>query len=291
MKRIALLIGLIAAIAGTINAQIFYEVSGNGLKQPTYIFGTHHLAPISIIDSISGVRAALDAAEQVVGEIDLVNSPMAAAKAMMPYVMAPSDSTLTTLLPKDRFQALDSVFKSYSGGLSLKLFDQMRPMVATTALTAEIYKKQLKDTGQLDTWIQQQAKLKAKPIIGLETAEFQAEILFTTTTLKQQAEGLVELLENPERSVTIANQITEAYMSQDSERLLALAQEDEQESAMDPKFQEALLEKRNKDWAEKLITIMQNAPTFVAVGALHLYGDVGLVKLLQENGYEVEALR
>ena len=48
---------------------------------------------------------------------------------------------------------------------------------------------------------------------------------------------------------------------------------------------------RNKAWAEKLPTIMKAAPTFVAVGALHLPGEKGLLKLLKSQGYTVEPVK
>ena len=53
----------------------------------------------------------------------------------------------------------------------------------------------------------------------------------------------------------------------------------------------SIIYNRNKAWAEKLPAIMKAAPTFVAVGALHLPGEKGLLNLLKRQGYTVEAVK
>ena len=52
-----------------INAQLLYKISGKDIKKPSYIVGTFHVAPASFVDSIPGLRAAMDEAEQVCGEL------------------------------------------------------------------------------------------------------------------------------------------------------------------------------------------------------------------------------
>ena len=47
-------------VAFSANAQLLWKVSGNGLTQPSYIIGTHHLAPFSIMDSIAGLQKAMN---------------------------------------------------------------------------------------------------------------------------------------------------------------------------------------------------------------------------------------
>ena len=49
----------ILCFAFSANAQLLWKISGNGLTQPSYVMGTHHLAALSIKDSIQGLQAAL----------------------------------------------------------------------------------------------------------------------------------------------------------------------------------------------------------------------------------------
>ena len=56
---------LFICVAFSANAQLLWKVSGNGLNQPSYIIGTHHLAPFSIMDSIAGLQKAMKETQQV----------------------------------------------------------------------------------------------------------------------------------------------------------------------------------------------------------------------------------
>ncbi len=58
-------------VAFSANAQLLWKVSGNGLTQPSYIIGTHHLAPFSIMDSIAGLQKAMNETQQVYGELKI----------------------------------------------------------------------------------------------------------------------------------------------------------------------------------------------------------------------------
>ena len=75
-RRITALLSLAVLFCISTSAQIFYKVEGNGLKNPSYIFGTHHLAPLSVIDEVPGCRDAYKSASQVVGEIDMTVNQM-----------------------------------------------------------------------------------------------------------------------------------------------------------------------------------------------------------------------
>ena len=94
---------LFICVAFSANAQLLWKVSGNGLNQPSYIIGTHHLAPFSIMDSIAGLKKAMNETQQVYGEIKMseMQSP-ATMEKMQKAMMIESDTTLNSLLsPKD----------------------------------------------------------------------------------------------------------------------------------------------------------------------------------------------
>ena len=171
-------------------------------------------------------------------------------------------------------------------GLDLSMLEPMKPMVVTTMVTVGITAKEVPDFNpaeQLDTWFQASGKKDGKKIIPLETAEQQAALLFNFTPISLQAEALTELLNEPEKSVENARKLTQAYMKQDLNAMLELSQQEDEH----PEFMEALLDKRNADWLTKLPAIFNDGSTFVAVGALHLAGDKGVVEGLRKLGYTV----
>ena len=94
MKKTLALVMLLCIALGA-QAQLLWKVSGNGLDRPSYVMGTHHLAPLSIKDSISALQQAIDQTEQVYGELvmDEAMKPENMMK-MQQAMMLPADTTL-----------------------------------------------------------------------------------------------------------------------------------------------------------------------------------------------------
>lgn len=282
---------LLVAFAVPASAQVLYKVEGNGLASPSYVFGTHHLAPISVLDQF-GAKAPYETVTQVVGEIDMTQDQMALAQAMQPHMMAPADSTLSKVIAPEDFTVISEEFKKWAPmqGMELSMLDMMKPMAVTTMVAATMAQQAMpgfNPAEQLDSWFQLQGKNEGKKIIPLETVEQQATVLFDTTPISYQAEALVELLKDPSKALENTKALTEAYNNQDLDKMLKLS-EDEDEH---PEFMIALLDKRNADWLTKLPAIFKEGPTFVAVGALHLAGDKGIVEGLRKLGYKVTPMK
>lgn len=277
----------------SMSAQIFYKVEGNGLKSPSYIFGTHHLAPLSVIDEVPGCREAFNNAEQIIGEVDMTIDQMELAMKMQPYMLAPSDSTLSKVIAPEDFARINEEFKKWAPmpGMELSMLDMMKPMVITSMVSVQMVKEKLpgfNPTEQLDTYFQGQGKAKGKQVKGLETPEFQAGVLYGSESIADQAKALVELLDNPDENVSKSQELNDAYLAQDIDALFKLTEKENEDSST---FLEILINKRNKDWIEKLPAIMNEAPAFIAVGALHLPGENGVVEGLRKAGYTVTPIK
>lgn len=86
------------------NAQLLWKISGNGLKQPSYVFGTHHFAPLNIVDSIPQLLTTLRSIDQVCGEIvmDDMQTP-AVMQAIQQGVVIPGDTTLQMMYSPEQY--------------------------------------------------------------------------------------------------------------------------------------------------------------------------------------------
>ena len=288
MKLFKSILSLFLAVSAvSASAQVLYKVEGNGLTQPSYVFGTHHLAPISVIEQF-GAAEPFNNSTQVVGEIDMTQDQMQMAMAMQSHMVAPTDSTLSKVIPSDEFQTVNEQFKKWAPmpGMDLTMLEPMKPMVISTMVVVGMTREAMPDFNpeqQLDTWFQSTGKEQNKVVIPLETAEQQAEILFDTTPISYQADALVEMLKNPKKALEQTKNLNDAYMAQDLAKMLQLSEEDDEH----PEFMIALLDKRNADWLTKLPAIFKDGSTFVAVGALHLAGDKGIIEGLRKLGYTV----
>ena len=76
-------------VALSANAQLLWKVSSNGLSSPSYIMGTHHLAPLSVKDGITGLQKAMDETQQVYGELKMsdIQSPATIQKMQKMMMM------------------------------------------------------------------------------------------------------------------------------------------------------------------------------------------------------------
>ncbi len=277
------------ALAG--HAQLLWKVSGNGLGRPSYIFGTYHMAPSSMIDRIAGIDQAIEACDVVVGEVEkdsLMSSEVQArmAKAMM----APSDSTLDKLLSPQGYAIVEKVFNKYFGTMGVKLsqMKNLKPSAISTqmqAMQAIKYFPNFNANDLIDVAVQARANDEGRPSIGLESVQEQIDLLFNGP-LTEQAQGLLEACKQDEFFQAQSVALADAYMAQDLNKLFAVmtdATKGDSEEIM-----EMLIYKRNRNWAQKLNVMMPERAMLVCVGAGHLPGDKGLLQLLRNMGYTVE---
>lgn len=273
---------------------LLWKISGNGLQKPSYLFGTHHLVPISFLDSVSGIWDAFDKTEQVVGEIDMSNMMEMQMKIMGEAIMPPEVTYQTLLSPEDA-ALLDSMLRAVVG-INLEQLGQLKPAMLSNLISVSLYQQYYPATAtdeNIDLYFQEEAQKRSHPIVGLETTEDQTYVLLHLQTLERQAELLICMVKHPELLKEQMDELQAAYHAQDIERLLRLY---EKETPNDPcpsteEENNALNSDRNQKWLERLPAIMQEKPSFIAVGCLHLPGDDGLIEGLRELGYSVEAVK
>ena len=293
MKRLITLLLVVAATLGA-QAQLLWKVSGNGLDQPSYLFGTYHLAPLGIKDSIAALPQAMQDVQQVYGEIVMADmmKPEPLMK-MQQQMMLPADTTLKSLFSPAEFETIAQAVQEYLK-VDIALLDRMKPAALMQQLTVLFYLKHTPGYNpqeQLDASFQQEATKAGKKVGGLETVQSQLDILFNKP-LRRQAEDLYCFLSNPDKAERQAKEVIAAYAAQDLDAMLRLMEEKEG-TKCDPTPEEMaqLLYDRNHAWVKQMPALMQAAPTLFVIGAGHLPGDQGLIKLLQAQGYAVEALK
>ena len=284
-------------------SQLLYRINGNGLAKPSYIVGTYHLAPASFAEKIPGLAEAFDACEQVYGEMEMseVSSPEKQL-AIQQQQMLPDGKTLTSLLTADQLTRLNALMRDIFGkDLNNEAFaaqmNHLSPALLSNTILMITYAKDNLDllTGDqsklLDGHFQALAAQQGKAVKGFESADFQTEALFGKS-LEQQVEELMCMVDHYREITDMAEFISEAYFSQDLDQLNDLTEE-ESESACGSSDEDndRLLYNRNADWVKAMPEIMREKPTFFAVGAAHLCGEKGVLTLLRQAGYTVEAVK
>lgn len=291
MKKILFSIAAIA-MALSSQAQLLWKVTGGDSKGDSYIFGTHHIAPVAILDSIQGFADALNSVSTVYGELEMaeMTSP-AVQQVAMRHSMAPADSTLSKLLSAEQLDSVSAVLGKYTGGmLTAAALDPMKPVVVSTQLgmmQSMVAFPEFTGQQQLDQVIQERAQLAGKTVKGLETAEQQFAILMGGS-LSRQAEQLMKDIRKEEKTIEDAKTLAAAYMSADLDAMERLF--NDPETGMSPETAKALIYDRNDNWIAQLREILPADKVMIVVGAGHLVGEKGILSQLRNAGYEVTAV-
>lgn len=300
MKKILLSLALTAVMLGA-HAQLLYKISGNGLSAPSYIVGTYHLAPVSFVDSIPGMRQAIADTQQTYGELVMDEMMSADSLALMQQaMMLPAGMTLDKLLTADEMTRLNAYMKELMGmdmtnPLLAQQMGKMTPSALSTTISMFSY---MKKSGSIDVqngfddYFQKEALRQGKGVGGLETMAFQINVLFKGQTLERQKELLMCQIDNADFMDEMEKDVIHAFFSQNLEALKK-AMDKKLNNSCDsrPEEDDILIYNRNANWLKKMPALMAQKPTLFAVGAAHLIGDKGVLQLLRTAGYTVEGMK
>jgi uncharacterized protein YbaP (TraB family) len=265
---------------------VFWEVTGNGLSQPSYLFGTFHLLSHRYVDSLTNVTNKFTTAKTIVSEL-LIDSTMT-MKMMASAQM--KGTTLNKLLTPEQFKQTNDWLHELSG-YDLTMFNGMNPMTIEILLMTMMQQKYFPlDPGQdvvMDLYFQQRGTRDKKQVIGLETFDEQTHAIFGQFTYERQAQLLTTAVKKRNSAEEELRNMNRFYREGNLGKLEALMY-DEMYTAAETAV---MLDNRNKKWMQQLPGLFKQQPTFVAVGAMHLAGENGLVTLLRKEGYTVKPIQ
>ncbi|MEI7736075.1 MAG: TraB/GumN family protein [Ferruginibacter sp.] len=260
---------------------LLWEISGNSLSAPSYLFGTFHLICKEDIPIGTQLKTAVATAKEMYMELDM-DDPATMLGGLMMMSMK-GETTLQSLYTEAEYKKLETFFKD-SLHTSLGMFKKTKPFF----LSAMLYPKMLpcKTMTGVEEQLMQLAKQNKKQIQGLETMAFQASV-FDSIPYKDQAKELLKSIDSMDTYKKYFAKMVQVYKNQELKKIAVLFNDNEFGMQNN---QDILLDKRNANWVVKLKEIMQNESVFIAVGAGHLVGEKGLIKLLRKAGYTVRAL-
>ncbi len=280
----------------TVNAQsgkprpleksLLWEISGNGLTRPSYLYGTIHM--ICKDDAALGdsLVAAIERSDRVYFEVDMDNL-MEMLTAFKDFKMK-NDTTLADLLSKEDYERVKEYMESKSTLLPFSKLETYKPMLASSLLMESGIG--CEESVAMEQLILEIAKKNRKRVEGLETMSYQASI-FDSIPYKLQAEQLLKYVKdggNQPGADKQFEEMIEAYKEQDIEKLGEFVSTDEGGLS---NYEDILIFHRNRNWVDKLKNIMPGKSLTVAVGAGHLAGEKGVIRLLRKEGYTVRPIK
>jgi len=262
---------------------LLWQISGNGLQKPSYLFGTIHMICSEDALLSDSLKNAIRNSDVVYFEVDMDN--LFEMLGVVRKMKMRDDTTLADLLDKADYDKVKNYFQDKGTLLPFSILETYKPLLAASMLMENGTECQSPEA--MEEVILKEAKRNGKRVKGLETMAYQMSI-FDTIPYKMQALQLVKYVDDADKGQTDNKEydkLLQAYKDQDLSKLEELTKTTDMGIS---NFTDILLYNRNQNWVEKLKTILPDQAVIIAVGAGHLPGEKGVINLLRKAGYTVK---
>lgn len=284
MRTLAIIAVLAAFACNTTRKQavkprtdaLLWRITGKG-SNPSYLYGTMHIVCAEDMSIGDSLKSAMDRSGRLYLELDM-DDPMMMMKTAQLSML--KEGSIKELAGQERFERIEKFMKD-SIGLPSTLFNRMKPF----ALMSLMYTK-IPACGRTESYEQRlmdMAKKGKKEVVGLETVEEQFGIFdrIPDTTELRMVMDMIDDFGTQRRQFSEMSQL---YRKRDLEGLGAMIQSSPDMAGME----DVMLWDRNKRWIPAMEKAMSSGPVLFAVGAGHLPGEEGVIRLLRKAGYRVE---
>jgi len=269
------------ALSGSFDKGILWQVSKAGQKT-SYLLGTIHSDHSSVTTLPAQVERAFNESMSFTAELDLNLASMMQAQMQM---MLPSNQSLQKIIGNQQYSQCIKLMSGY--GVPEMMVDRMKPW----AIAAQLSMPKPTTGLFLDLKLYQMAQQKGLKLYGLETVEEQMGV-FEAMTQRQQKVMLAQAIKDHPQMPQKISTLIRYYNQRDLRGLLAFSEAElkRTDPAIKAIMENKLINERNQRMVERMQPQLANGKAFIAVGALHLPGNRGILQLLENRGYRVRAV-
>ncbi|MFQ2099926.1 TraB/GumN family protein [Aeromonas sanarellii] len=261
----------------------FYRI--NKGSEQHWLLGSIHAGKPSLYPLPDPVERAWQQSRALVMEVDMTHISQAQWQEMGAITRLVDGKTLKDHLPIDLYRR--TLIAAGQNGLNESMLAPLRPWFAAITLTqAALERTGFRGEFGVDQHFAKRANDGGKPIVGLETLLEQLGYLASvgdnqTLMLESTLDELPEL----EKGFT---EVMAAWQNGDQATLINLLKEEMAPPKLQAWLEQTLLAERNRNWVKKWPSLPNES--FIVVGALHLYGEHGLLALLEQQGWRITPL-
>jgi len=252
--------------------------------QPSYVFGTMHIGDSEITTLAPPVQKAFTSARILLTELKMDYATMATVMRNMYFA---DERTLQAIIGQPLFDQVAARLAEL--GISRKAAKKMRPWAVMSVLGVAQLGNEGGTAGTgLDVKLYTDAMRQGKLVEGLETADEQLAV-FENLPKQAKIDMVRSVIADKQRSLAEYKKVRAAYLARDLKRLLEMADEEakgEYGQFMQAFNREGIIE-RNHRMTTRMQKHLDGGAAFVAVGALHLPGEQGILRMLEQRGYRI----
>lgn len=253
---------------------LLWEVSGNGLSKPSYLYGTIHMICSSDYFLTDKTKKAFESSEKLMLEINF-SDPKEMSEMRQ---LAMGKEPLSKKLNPEQLTKLNAILKKTTG-MTVQQVDSFSLLTVMSLIS-------MKTFGCLDLKFYEmefieQAKKRNIEIGGLESVKEQFGILENAYTNNE----MIAMFEESTSDET--SKLVSTYKTENIDSLYAVTTD---EKFTSQKTKKIILDERNLNWIKKMPELMKKQSVFFAIGSAHLGGDFGVINLLRKTGYTVRPI-
>ncbi len=260
---------------------LLWKISGNGLTQPSYLFGTIHMIGSEDYIFPASWDRALDETKQLYLELDMDDPGM--MMKMMTGSMMTGGKSLKDFTTAEEYAAIETFFRD-SLNQQLAIFSKMKPMLIASIIYPSMVRGEVKS---YEMTLVEKAKERNFEVHGIESVEDQLTMM-DQIPMDSQVEMLLAYVDDFPGERERFQGLLELYVSQNVNQLYEFMTDSPE---MDEETRAIMLDARNQKWISQIEAQAKLMPTFFAFGAGHLAGDQGVIELLKKQGYTLEPVR
>lgn len=284
----SILLGILLALFGQIKAQVsaypfeesslLWKIDGPGVKKGCFLFGTMHLIEKDYFVFPKSLQQIVKKTGVLIMELN--GTPKQATVKSSLQLQVGSFFDFFTKEQSDSIVRWAAANLHMDSSNFCTFIQPMKPFVMAQLMAQIQFKKSVES---YEMTFENLAKNEGIPIVGLETVEEQLKFI-DQLPIATQVSMVMETIRLGDKSHAKLIELEQTYQSQNIDALHQLMQD---ETGIVANEQTTLVDNRNANWIPKIEKFIQKDRTLIAVGAGHLGGEKGIIRLLQAKGYRV----
>lgn len=263
----------------TLSNSLLWKIEGPEPHQTSYLFGTIHAICPDDFYLTEAIKEKLASSQRLVMEINLEEVNLSAVQSSM--MTMDDNKRLEDVLGAGPYKKLKDYLLSNSG-IDISYYNRLKPIFLSSIMLPVLLGCPPQSVENL---LLQEAKAKNIKVAGLETLSHQLQIL-SEVPLDVQVQFLQDTMNDLPLAKSELRELIRLYNQELIDQLYELIRESDFQ-----KYEYALLTNRNENWIPKMKTAMDSSSVFFAVGAGHLGGERGVIRLLQKEGYTLSPIQ
>lgn len=281
----SLIIGLFWLLNGSVartqtSNSLLWEISGNGLSKPSYLYGTIHLIEQDDFFVRKEIDSVFNLCEQLAFEIKL-DDPVI-LKTYQDWMHLPSGTTLKDFCTEEEYQVLKQYLMD-SAKTDIETILDQKPFLLTQLQISDYITG---EPASYEIYFYNESLTNNVPIFGLENLQDELALL-DQIPYNEQVDMVINNIKSSVQNQKAWAELISAYKAEDIGKLYEISLEVTPELI---KYENLFLDNRNIKWIPVIDNLIQQRSTFIAVGAAHLAGEKGVIQLLKNQGYELKKL-